>query len=253
MPCAMTKTLRSLASLVITSWARASASPPRRARCGGPVDEWHHRNGGAARRAGDDPVGGSPASRQRQSDGSATAASGAEGACVLWRTATRRGSARCRALPPRIAGSSPPGAPRPRVSGRCRPSAVSRSLVDALIEWSKLEPLLQIAEYLVSGDAFRPDAPAAAAWQPRKRRRWAMSQPWNCGLRSISSPSRKSPANNAAQISQPLRRERLDALLDHAGISIASTEQSVRSSATVSPLGLRPFAGRARRACRGPC
>ena len=39
---------------------------------------------------------------------------------------------------------------------------------------------------------------SSAVWQPRNRRRCAVSQPLKAGLRSISRPSRKSPANSAA-------------------------------------------------------
>ena len=191
----MTNRLRSLASRVITSWARPSAGPPRDRRRGGPVDERHHRDRGAARRSHDD-VGAAAArcgaSAAERRPGPAAQLS----ACAL----------RC---PPRVAnrraiealGLEQPGRRRQMLLALADAAApgerVQQDLVHAPVERRKLEPLLQIPERLVVGDAARRDAPAAAAWQPRNRRRCAVSQPLKAGLRSISRPSRKSPANSA--------------------------------------------------------
>ena len=158
-PCAMTNRLRSLASRVITSWARASAGPPRT-----PAAADRSTNGitamEARRGATDD---GSSRGRRVAAAASAGAAAAALAVRVClapWPPATRRESARSRGLRPRTAGPSPPDAPRPRESGRAgraRPAGVS---CDAPVERRKLEPLLQIAEHLVVRNACRRDAPA---------------------------------------------------------------------------------------------
>ena len=87
-----------------------------------------------------------------------------------------------------------------------RASAFEQRLVDAPVERRELQPLLQMRKDLVAG-RLPTRCSSSAAWQPRKRRRCAMSQPSKTGLRSISSPSRRSPANSAGQRSQPLRRQ----------------------------------------------
>ena len=81
------------------------------------------------------------------------------------------------------------------------------------------------------------------------RRRWAMSQPLNCGLRSISSrrESRRRTAQHSAP--QPLRGEAVDALLGRAR-DLDRIDEAVRE---VEPDGVaagsRPAADPARRRC----
>ena len=160
--------------------------------------------------------------------GAETWTPGGEAACALADRQASRSGARIEAFvleQPRGGGQmlfafADPAAPRERAQ---------QELVDARIERRQLEPLLQIRERLVVGHALTRCS-SRAAWQPRNRRRWAVSQPSKTGLRSMSSPSRRSPLNSAASarcrsggsVSMPSPAAR--------ATSIASTRQSDRSS-----------------------
>ena len=88
------------------------------------------------------------------------------------------------------------------------------------------------------------------AWQPRKRRRCAVSQALKPGLRSSFQAVEKFAAEQGRQRSQPIGRQRRESVLRWRGaISIASTKQSARSSLIVSPLVSTCVAGQARRRC----
>ena len=160
---------------------------------GGPVDERHHRDGGAARRRGDDVVAAVARHRGR---GRERPLGRRAASCALRRRATRRESARNRG--PRLrtgaavaARCSSPSRMRPR-----RASAVSR------ISWTRRSngaSWSHCSRYpnASSSGTLLTRCSSSAAWQPRNRRRCAVSQPLKTGLRSISRPSRKSPSKSA--------------------------------------------------------
>ena len=110
-----------------------------------------------------------------------------------------------------------------------------QALVHARIERRKLEPLLEVAEQPRRRWPLPRRCSSSAAWQPRNRRRCAVSQPLKEGLRSISRPSRNSPLKRAqsarsrsgASVSMPCWAAQ--------ATSTASTRQSERSSLTLSP------------------
>ena len=145
---------------------------------------------------------------------------------------TPRGSASSRGPRPRTAWSPQRHAPRPRGSGRAG-RACSAAARARRVERSELQPLLQMLERLVGRDALTRRS-SSAEWQARNRRRCAASQLSNAGLRSMSSPSRKSPANNPARVSSRPGASASIPSREARAISIASTEQSLRSSRIVS-------------------
>ena len=86
------------------------------------------------------------------------------------------------------------------------------------------------------GGSFWTSCSRIAAWLARKRRRWAVSQPPNCALRSISNPCRKSPANRSASSRRRSAVSFSTPALVAAATSSASTAPSPRSSRTMSAL-----------------
>ena len=119
--------------------------------------------------------------------------------------------------------------------------------VRALVERGEFDPILR-------GAANPRRIPAEGSHQALRkpirrdlnRRRCEISQPSNCGLRSISTSARKSPANSADKASSRRASSLSIPCLAAAAISKTSTKQSVRSSATAvarrhHPLAIRPI------------
>ena len=77
---------------------------------------------------------------------------------------------------------------------RIRPWRASAASSISCARWSKGASSSHFSRSPnASSGALRARCSRRATWIPRKRRRWAVSQPLKAGLRSISSPSRKSP------------------------------------------------------------
>ena len=154
----MTNRLRSLASRVMTSWARPSASAAAGRRCGGPVDERHHRD----RRRGGPPPGrvfAAPALARPAGDGR-SAACGERVRLAPGLRARPREAARGRDPRPRTAGPSPPDAPRPRGCRPRRAKRVQQRLVDALVERRELAATSPDSRTPRRPGRLRRDAPA---------------------------------------------------------------------------------------------
>ena len=109
------------------------------------------------------------------------------------RCARGRATARCRVRRPRTVCWRWPGAPRLR---RCALARERREqqFVRAAVEGRELEPLVDIGRAASCGSA-RARFSSSTVWMPRKRRRSAVIQASNIGLRAISRPSSNSPAN----------------------------------------------------------
>ena len=223
----MTNRTRSLASRVITSSASASASPPRASAV---VDR--STNGITATEARRD-AGMMRVSPAAGTAGAETWMPGGEAAwaladCQAWRSGavSRPSPSNSRAVTARC--SSPSRIWPPRANALSR-SSWTRGSKGA--SWSHCS---RYGNASSSGSRLTRCS-SRAAWLPRNRRRWAVSQPSKTGLRPISRPSRSSPPNSAASarcrsggsFSMPSPAAR--------ATSIASTRQFERSSHTVSP------------------
>ena len=246
----MTNRLRSLASRVITSWARPSRSapdPPAR----GSVDKRHHRN----RQRGE------PAPRARQ----ALRPVRRRLARASWLRAQRRvrlacALAACHAS--RIGSAiepfrlEQPDGRRQVLLALANPAApakrVQQDLVHALIERRELQPLLQISERLVVRERSARCS-STATWQPRKRRRCgdepAVELRTAVDLQSVEKVAREQ-RNSARSRSE---RNVSDAL----PASLARSRSRRRSSPPGRARWRRPRsepdAGRARRGRPGSC
>ena len=225
----MTNRLRSLASRVITSWASASAAPPR---APGAADR--STNGITAMEA-------RRAQRRRRRRGrrllaavrsGAAAAAGGPAPCAL----AERHASRSGALSRPSASNSRAVAARCSSPSRIRPrraSAVRRISWTCRSNGASWSHLLQVAERLVVGNA--PDemlqqGGVAAAESPPLRGEPAVEDRAAVDLQALQ----KVAVEQRGQRSLPLRRERLDARLGRAG-DLDRVDEAIRQ---VEPDGV---------------
>ncbi len=114
-----------------------------------------------------------------------------------------------------------------------RAEYIQQQFVNPLVERRKHQPFLQISKALIVRSDFDKALEQRSLIAAEPARRCAVTQLLNAGLRSISRPSRKSPANIETRV-----RSRSGAIVPMSFVaratSAASTKQSARSSLTLS-------------------
>ena len=229
-PCAITSRLRSLASRVMTSCTSPSADSPPPCEAS-PPRSTNGITATAARRA-------TPAAAS-----AAFVSTTAGGACVSIFTRGSAPARACRHAARSFAPSRPSEANSRSAAARCsspscsRPRCARASSSRSCTRRSSGASCRHASSRASnsSGLASAASRCSSATWRSRKRWRWPISQPLNSGLRSSSMPSRKSPPNSCGSVRRVSASIASMPPCVARSISTASTKQSDRSSATVSP------------------